>query len=372
MRKYIWEIKNWHRFAVNHKILFELLSKARHVQGNLLGKVSALDISLETEAQAEVLVEETVRTAEIEGMQLNRDAVRSSVAVKLGLPHGVGIKTERNADGLIDVLLDAIRSYKKPLTLKRLNGWNAALFPTGYSGMHKINVGKLRGNSPMRVVSGPIGREKIHYEAPPQAQMKNEIKLFLDWWNHSFGKVDGILRAAMTHLRFVTIHPYEDGNGRITRALTDMALAQDENSNVRFYSLSSRIMKRRTEYYSMLENVQNCRADATDWFVWFLNTFISAVENSQDIIANVFRKVEFWKDHSRTILNEKQKKVLEKLLEFGPGGFEGGLTTRKYAGITKTSRATAFREMNDLKEKGMICYVGGKGRSVRYEINWKG
>lgn len=371
MRKYIWETKNWHKLEYEPKALFELLSKARLAQGNLLGKVSSLDIHLETEAQAEVLVEEAVRTSEIEGMKLNRDSVRSSVALKLGLPHGVGIRTDRNANGLIDVLLDAIRFHKKPLTLKRLNGWQAALFSTGYSGMHKIRVGELRGNAPMRVVSGPMGREKIHFEAPPQSQMKNELKLFLDWWNHSFGKTDGILRAAAAHLRFVTIHPYEDGNGRIARALTDMALAQDENSNVRFYSLSSQIMKRRTEYYSILERVQDCRADATDWFAWFLNTFIRAVEDSQNIIANVFRKVKFWKDHSHTILNERQRKVIEKLLEFGLEGFEGGLTTRKYVSMAKTSRATAFREMNDLNEKGMIRYVGGKGRSVRYEINWK-
>lgn len=371
MKKYIWESKNWHKLEYDHKIIMELLSKARLVQGNLLGKVSSLDIRLETEAQAEVLVEETVRTAEIEGMKLNRDSVRSSVAVKLGLPHGVGIKTERNADGLIDVLLDAIRFHDKSLTLKRLSGWQAALFPTGYSGLHKIRTGELRGNAPMRVVSGHIGREKIHFEAPPQMQMKNEIKLFIDWWNNSFGKTDGILRAAAAHLRFVTIHPYEDGNGRLARALTDMALAQDEKCNVRFYSLSSQIMKERNEYYTILEKVQNCRQDVTKWFVWFLDTFTKAVEDSQNIIASVFRKVEFWKEHTHTILNERQRKVIEKLFESGLEGFKGGLTTRKYVNIAKTSRATAFREMDDLKKKGIIRYIGGKGRSVSYDIDWK-
>ncbi|MDO8734751.1 MAG: Fic family protein [Elusimicrobiota bacterium] len=371
MKKYIWESKNWHKFEYDHKIIMELLSKARLAQGNLLGKVSSLDIRLETEAQAEILVEEAVRTAEIEGMKLNREAVRSSVAVKLGLPHVVGMKTERNADGLIDVLLDAIRFHNKPLTLKRLNGWQAALFPTGYSGLHKIRAGELRGNAPMRVVSGPLGREKIHFEAPPQPQMKNEVNLFLNWWNNSFRKTDGILRAAAAHLRFVTIHPYEDGNGRLARALTDMALAQDEKSNIRFYSLSSQIMKRRNDYYSILEKIQNCRTDITNWFVWFLDTFTKAVEDSQNIVANVFRKAEFWKRHIRTILNERQRKVIEKLFESYPEGFKYGLTTRKYVSIAKTSRATAFREMDDLKEKGIIRYVGGKGRSVRYEINWK-
>ncbi|HAM38511.1 MAG TPA: DUF4172 domain-containing protein [Elusimicrobia bacterium] len=370
MKKYIWESKNWHKFEFDYKTIMELLSKARLIQGNLLGKVSALDIHLETEAQAAVLVEEAVRTAEIEGMKLNRNAVRSSVAIKLGLPHGFGVKIERNVDGLVDVLLDAIRSHNKPLTLKRLNGWHAALFQTGYSGLHKIHVAELRDNSPMRVVSGPIGKEKIHFEAPSHTQMKNEIKLFLDWWNCSLGKTDGILRAASAHLRFLTIHPYEDGNGRIARVLTDMALAQDEKSNIRFYSISSQIMKKRNEYYSILEKVQNCRIDVTNWFVWFLETFTKAVDDSQNIIANVFRKAEFWKEHQHTTLNERQRKVIEKLLESDSEGFKGGLTTRKYVGITKTSRATAFREIDDLKEKGIIRYVGGKGRSVSYEINW--
>jgi len=184
--------------------------------------------------------------------------------------------------------------------------------------------------------------------------------------------MDGILRAAMAHLRFVTIHPYEDGNGRIARALTDMALAQDEKSNVRFYSISSRIMKRRDDYYRVLEDVQNCRVAVTGWFVWFLGTFVNAVEDSQNIVAHVFQRAEFWKAHAQTPLNERQRKVVQKLLESGPRGFEGGLTTRKYAGMTKASRATAFREIDDLREKDIIRYVGGKGRSVRYDLNWKG
>lgn len=371
MRKYLWENKNWHTLPYDHKTLIEPLAKARLAQGSLLGKISALDIHLETEAQAEILIEEAVHTAEIEGMALNRDAVRSSVALRLGLPHGVGIKKDRNADGLIDVLLDAIRRHDKPLTVKRLNGWQAALFPTGYSGLNKIRVGSLRGDDPMRVVSGPIGKERVHFEAPPQKIMKNELNLFLNWWNKSLKKMDGILRAAAAHLRFITIHPYEDGNGRIARALTDMALAQDENSTVKFYSLSYQIMKRRNDYYRILEDVQNCRTDVTNWFVWFLNTFVRAIEDSRHIIAHVFEKSEFWKEHAQKQINERQRKVILKLLEAGIQGFEGGLTTRKYSAITKTSRATAFREIDDLLEKHIIRYVGGKGRSVRYELNWK-
>jgi Fic family protein len=302
---------------------------------------------------------------------LNRDAVRSSVAVRLGLPDGVGVKKDSKADGLVTVLLDAIRQHDKSLSLQRLNGWQAALFPTGYSGLAKIRVGRLRGDEPMRVVSGPLGREKIHYEAPPRQMMEKELQLFLDWWNAPKTEMDGILRAAAAHLRFVTIHPYEDGNGRLARALTDMALAQDERSKVRFYSISSVIMKRKSEYYQVLEDVQNCRTEVTEWFAWFLKTFIEAINGSQNIIANVFKRAEFQKKHGQTSLNERQKKVVQKLLESGPHGFEGELTTKKYVGMTKTSRATAFREIDDLLKKGFLRYSGGKGRSVRYELDWE-
>ncbi len=371
MKKYIWGKKDWHDFKYDHRALIELLAKARLVQGRLLGKITSLGIKLETEAQAEILIEEAVRTAEIEGLNLNRETVRSSVAMRLGLPHGVGIKKDRETEGLIDILLDAIRLKDKPLTIRRLNSWQASLFPTGYSGLHRIRAGKLRLNNPMRVISGPIGSEKVHFEAPPRQMMENELKLFIDWWNTSPGSIDGIIRAAAAHLRFITIHPYEDGNGRIARAITDMALAQDENINMRFYSMSSHIIKKRKEYYHILENVQNCRADVTEWFAWFLNTIIGSIKGSENIISNVFMKSEFWKEHAQTPINERQLKVIHKLLQSGPRGFTGGLTTKKYTGMTKVSRATAYREINDLLKKGIMCYAGGKGRSVRYQINWK-
>ncbi len=370
MKRYIWQNKNSQNLEYVHKSVMDLLSKARLLQGNLLGKMSALELRLEVEAQAEIMVEEAVRTAEIEGKKLDRNAVRSSVASRLGLPEGVGLPKERNADGLVEVLFDAVRNNSKALTIKRLNGWQAALFPTGYSGLHKIRTGSLRGNAPMQVVSGPMGREKVHFEAPPEEKMKKEMNLFIEWWNSSYGKMDGILRAAEAHFRFVTIHPYEDGNGRIARALTDMALAQDEKLNLRFYSLSSQIMKQRNAYYTVLEKVQNCNLDTTEWFKWFLETFIKSIEDSQNIVSHVLKKAEFWKKHAQAQINERQKKVIQKMIEAGPEGFEGGLTTRKYAGMTKTSRATAFREMNDLLEKDVIRYIGGKGRSVRYDLNW--
>ena len=367
--KYIWERENWFDFKYDNAALLKPLSGLRVLQGKLLGRIASLDIKLETEAQGAILVEETVRTAEIEGQKLNREAVRSSVAVKLGLPHGIGTH-DRNIDGLVDVLLDAVRFHDKPLTMERLNGWHAALFPAGYSGLRKIRAGKPRGDEPMQIVSGPIGKEKVHFEALPKDRLDEEMRLFLKWWNSSQGSTDGILRAAIAHLRFLTIHPYEDGNGRLARALTDMALAQDEKLKVRFYSVSSEIMHSRDEYYKILENVQRCRLDVTEWFLWFIKCVTASIEDSRDIIAGVFIKVNFWNQHAQDELNERQKRVINRMLEAGPGNFTGGLTTRKYVSIAKTSRATAFREISGLLDKNILCQLSGKGRSVRYDLVW--
>lgn len=367
--KYIWEHKNWFDFKYDDAVLLKPLSQLRVLQGKLLGRIASLDIKLETEAQGAILVEETVRTAEIEGQKLNRDAVRSSVAVRLGLPCGVGAY-DRNVDGLVDVLLDAVRFHDKPLTLGRLNGWHAALFPSGYSGLRKIKTGKPRGHEPMQIVSGPIGKEKVHFEALPKDRLNEEMHLFLQWWNSSSGLMDGILRAAAAHLRFVTIHPYEDGNGRLARALTDMALAQDEKLEVRFYSVSSEIMRSRDEYYKILEDVQRCRVDTTEWFLWFIKCVTTAIEHSREIIANVFLRVDFWNQHAQTELNERQKKVINHILEAGPGNFTGGLTTRKYVSIANVSRATAFREIADMLDKKVLRQLLGKGRSVHYDLIW--
>jgi len=367
--EYIWERKNWFDFKYDEATLLKSLSRLRVLQGKLLGRAASLDLKLETEAQADVLVEETIRTAQIEGQKLNRDAVRSSVAVKLGLPKGVG-PHDRNIDGLVDVLLDAVRFHDKPLTLERLNGWHAALFASGYSGLRKIKAGKLRGDEPMQVVSGPLGKEKVHFEAVPRERLDEELRLFLKWWRSSTVSVDGILRAAGTHLRFVTIHPYEDGNGRLGRALTDMALAQDEKIMVRYYSISSEIMHSRNEYYKILEGVQKCRVDVTEWYLWFIKCVASSIERSWDIIANVFTRADFWKQQAQTEFNERQKKVLNRILEAGPGNFTGGLTTRKYVSIAGTSRATAFREISDMLNKKVLRQLPGKGRNVHYDLIW--
>jgi len=367
--KYIWEQKGWYNFKYDNKKLLKPLSNLRVLQGKLLGRVGSLDIKLEVEAQRDVLVEEAIRTSEIEGQKLNRDAVRSSVASRLGLPKGLGVH-DRNIDGLVDVLLDAVRFHDKQVTLDRLNGWHAALFSSGYSGLKRIKAGQLRGDESMQIVSGPIGKEKIHFEAPPRNRLNEEMNLFLKWWNSSVGKIDGMLRAATAHLRFVTIHPYEDGNGRLARALTDMALAQDENLNVRFYSISSEIMNDREEYYRVLENVQKCRKDVTEWYLWFIQCVAVSIEHSHNIIANVFARVDFWNQHAQTELNERQKKVINRILEAGSGNFIGGLTTRKYVAITKASRATAFREISGLLDKKVLRRLSGKGRNVHYDLVW--
>jgi len=367
--KYIWERKNWFAFKYDGAALLKPLSGLRVMQGKLLGRVAVLDIGLETEAQVSVLVEEALRTAEIEGQQLSRESVRSSVAVKLGLPGGIGAP-DRNVNGLVDVLLDAVRFYDKPLTQTRLNGWQASLFPTSSSGLRKIRVGKLRGNEPMQIVSGPMSKEKVHFEALPRERLDEEMRLFLKWWPSSAVRMDGILRAAEAHLRFLTIHPYEDGNGRLARALTDMALTQDEKMKVRFYSVSSEIVRRREAYYQILEDVQKCRVDVTAWYLWFIQCISSSIEQSQGMIAGVLMRYDFWNRHAQTLINERQKKVINRILEAGPGKFTGGLTTRKYVSIAGVSRATAFREIADLLAKNVLCRLSGSGRNVHYDLIW--
>ncbi|MBI5024729.1 MAG: Fic family protein [Candidatus Omnitrophica bacterium] len=366
--KYIWQNKDWTDFSWQSDALLPLLGKARQTQGKILTRVRSLGLALTHEAQAEVLTEEAVKTSAIEGEVLNRDSVRSSVARHLGLPQAGLPRAERHIDGLIEILLDAAKNHAKPLAGKRLKGWQAALFPTGYSGLHKIRAGKWR-DTDVQVVSGPVGRERVHFQAPPGERVDQEIKSFLLWWEKSPGNTEGFLRAAIAHFWFVTIHPFEDGNGRIARALTDMALAQDEKLPVRFYSLSSQIMEERNAYYAVLEKCSKGGRDITAWLEWFLGCLIRAMERSETIIAKVLAKVEFWQRHSQTTMNERQRKVVNRLLAAGVGQFQGGLTTRKYVSLTKTSRATAFREIADLVEKKVLVQNSkSNGRSVSYDL----
>jgi len=367
MNKYIWQHDAWPALKWDTGALLTPLGECRLLQGKLLSKVAGLGFNLEHQARAEILVEEAIKTSAIEGEQLDVQSVRSSVARKLGLP-SAGLPFDRRVDDLVSVLIDATQNYDQPLSSDRLWGWQAALFPTGYSGMHKIKVGGWRDSAePMRVLSGAIGREKVHFEAPSSDRLNGEMQQFLSWWEESRGKVEGIIRAAIAHLWFVTVHPFDDGNGRIARVLTDMALAQDDRQRVRYFTLSAEIMREREDYYSILEKTQKGSCDVTGWLVWFLGCFARAIQHSDDLLDGVFAKAEFWRTHAQDKLTDRQMKVINRLLDAGPDGFEGGLTTQKFATMTHCSRVTAYRELNQLSELG-ILKRNGQGRAVKYEL----
>jgi Fic family protein len=347
--------------------LLRPLGKARQAQGELLAKADYFELG----RQAEVLTEEAFTTAAIEGELLNRDSIRSSVARRLGLPTAGLPAAERRVDGLVEMLIDATRNHAEPLTASRLKGWHAALFPTGYSGMNKIVVGDWRrGGEPMEVVSGPMGKEKVHYAAPPASAVDGEMERYLDWFHADRNNEDGLIRSAVAHFWVVTIHPFQDGNGRIARAVADMALAQDENSDRRLYSMSAQIKAERDAYYRILERTQRGSGDVTEWIVWFLTCLTRAILRSDAEIRKVQHKARMWQHIAHLGLNERQRKVVNRLLEAGPGGFEGGLTNRKYRGITKTTRETAKRDMSDMATKGILGKRPGGGRSSSYDLIW--
>lgn len=365
---WFWQQPDWPHLCWDEARLASLLARARLAQGKVLGAARLLDAHLTLEAVAAILVEDGLTTSAIEGERLDLDAVRSSVARRFGLPSAGLPPSPRAVDGLIDVLLDATRDHAMPLTRQRLSGWQAALFPTGYSGLHAIRVGELRGDEPMRVVSGAVGKEKVHFVAPPRAGLEAEVDRFLAWFNAPQPALDGLVRAGLAHLWFVTLHPFEDGNGRLARAITDMALCQDEHQPMRLFSLSAQILREREGYYAILERTQRGDLDATDWLAWFLVQVEAAAAAAEQTVANTLAKARFWLRHQATALNERQRKVLNRLLDAGPDGFEGGINTRKYMSLTKTSRATAYRELADLVEKGCLRPTGKGGRSSGYEI----
>ena len=329
-----------------------------------------LDPKLTLEAVAAVLVEDGVTTSAIEGERLDPAAVRSSVARRLGLPSPGLPAASRAVHGLVEVLLDATQYHARRLTFERLLGWQAALFPTGYSGLRKIRTGTLRGRAPMRVVSGPIGRERVHFEAPPRARLEGEVERFLAWFGSPPHDLDGLVRAALAHLWFVTLHPFEDGNGRLARAITDMAIAQDEGQPMRAFSLSAQLLREREAYYGVLERTQRGGLDVTDWLDWFLTQVEAAAEAAETTVADTLAKARFWLRHQATDLNERQRKVLNRLLDAGREGFLGDLNTRKYMGLTRTSRVTAYRELADLVGKGCLEPTGKGGRSSGYRLVW--
>lgn len=371
--KYIWQHKSWPILKWDSAELLTPLGNVRFSQGDLIARIRALGFEIRETARADVLVEEALKTSAIEGENLNPDAVRSSVGRRLGLPEA-GLKAVRDqrAEGLVDILLDATVHYSQKMTLERIRGWHAALFPTGYSGMVKISAGQWRDDArgPMQVVSGPIGQETVHFEAPPAEKLDKEMEAFISWINTE-DQLDGILKAGLAHIWFVTIHPFDDGNGRIARTLTEMLLARDEDGPERFYSLSSQIMAERREYYEVLKAAQAGAGDITGWLKWFLECMNRAILNSGAVLKKVMNKARFWHEFARTRLNERQIKVINRLLDEGAGGFEGVLKNKKYMGIAHTSRATAQRELADLVNKGLLIKMPGGGRSAGYDLDWQ-
>jgi len=371
--KYIWQIKSWPNLKWDSAKLLKPLGNIRFSQGSLISQIKELGFEIQQTVRADVLVEEALKTSAIEGEKLDPDAVRSSVGRRLGLPDaGLKVIRDQKAEGLVEILLDATINYSKKMTLERIWGWHAALFPTGYSGMVKISVGQWRDyvKGPMQVVSGPIGQEKVHFEAPPAKKLDKEMQAFISWINTE-DQLDGIIRAGLAHIWFVTIHPFDDGNGRIARTLTDMLLARDENNPKRFYSLSSQIMAERSEYYEILKSTQAGTGDITEWLKWFLECMNRAILNSNTLLKKVMTKARFWHEFAQIRLHERQTKVINRLLDEGAEGFEGGLKNKKYMGIAHTSRATAQRELADLVNKGILIKMPGGGRSASYDLDWE-
>ncbi len=362
---YIYQRSSWPEFTWNREKILKLLSEVKFSQGLLLGKMEGLDFDLKEEAVLNVLTQDVLKSSEIEGEALNKEQVRSSIARRLGLDAGGGINVERNVEGIVEMMLDATRHYDEPLTKDRLLGWHASLFPTGYSGMHKIEAAKFRDdkNGHMQVVSCPIGKEKVHYQAPDASVLDIEVSRFLDWINNP-KEICGVLAAGIAHLWFVTIHPFDDGNGRIARAITDMLLAKAENTDQRFYSVSAQIRKDRKAYYDILEKTQKGDMDITNWLVCYLECLHKAIENTEEALSIVFNKANFWHKYSIVTFNDRQKKVLNRFLD----GFEGNLTSSKWAKISKSSQDSANRDIADLIEKNILTKIGS-GRSTQYVIN---
>jgi Fic family protein len=365
MPTYIHQLPGWPNFSWDDKGLAVLLAKVRNRQGRLVGRMEALGFTLRSEAVLQTLTQDVVKSSEIEGESLDTDQVRSSIACRLGMDIGALTPADRNVEGVVEMMLDATQKYDAPLTTERLFGWHAALFPTGRSGMHKIAVGAWRDGTsgPMQVVSGPIGKQRVHYEAPAAPRLDAEMKAFVEWFENKTD-IDPVLKAGIAHLWFVTIHPFDDGNGRIARAIADMALARSDHSAQRFYSMSAQIRRERNAYYDMLEATQKGELDITAWLEWFLQCLDRAFDGAEETLANVLRKAEFWKRHAGAAFNGRQRDIINRLMD----GFEGKLTSSKYALIEKTSADTALRDINDLVERGILKRDEGGGRSTSYSL----
>ncbi len=363
--KYIHEMKDWPKFTWNQDRLVLSLEQVRLKQGKLIGKMNHLGFKTQEEAVLQTLTEDILKTSEIEGEILDRKQVRSSIARKLGMDIGGLVNSERNVEGAVEMMLDATQKYREPLTAERLFNWHAALFPTGHSGMTKILVGNWRddSNGPMQVISGSISNPKVHFQAPGANKIEKEMKKILDWANGRKTE-DSLIRAGIAHLWFITIHPFEDGNGRIARAVADMFLAKSEDSNRRFYSMSAQINTDRKAYYKILESTQKGNLDITDWLYWFLCCLNRAIENSDSILSNILKKATFWETHQGFSFNDRQRKMINRLLD----GFEGNLTSSKWSKITKCSQDTASRDIAELLKNKILKKNPGGGRSTSYSL----
>jgi Fic family protein len=362
-RTYLWQRPDWPQWRFDAAALAAPLAEVHRAQGHLAGRMADLGLAQRDQATLQVLTQEVITTSAIEGERLDLDAVRSSVARKLGLDIGALAPSDRHVDGVVDVVLDATRNFDQPLTPERLFGWHAALFPTGYSGRTRITVAAWRtdASGPMQVVSGPVGREKVHFEAPPAATLPAQTQAFFDWFEAAPAG-DAIIKAGLAHLWLVTLHPFDDGNGRLSRAVGDMALARAEGTHQRFYSFSAQIQRERKDYYDQLEATQKGPLDVTPWLHWFLGCLLRAVQGADATLAGVLDKAKFWQRWAGTPMNARQTLVLNRVLD----GMEGKLTNAKWAAIANCSSDTALRDINDLLERGVLRRLEGGGRSIGY------
>jgi len=363
--RYIWQASDWPNWRFDLAALAGPLAKVSHAQGLLMGRLADVSRPLRDQASLSALTADVVKTSEIEGEQLNVDSVRSSIARRLGVDIGALSPVDRHVEGVVEMVLDATANFLAPVSRERLFGWHAALFPTGYSGLSRIKVGGWRDDAsgPMQVVSGPVGRQRVHFEAPPADRIASEVSRFLDWLN-SRPDEPAILMAGLGHLWFVTLHPFDDGNGRIARAVGDLLLARADGSPQRFYSLSAQIQRERKAYYDILEQTQKGSMDVTGWLAWFLDTLQGAIDQAQQTVDAVLCKARFWQQWAATSLNERQVKLLNRLLD----GFDGKLTSSKWAAIAKCSPDTALRDINELLTRGVLRKSEAGGRSTGYEL----
>ena len=362
---YIHERDAWTHFRWDEKSTSGALAALRHRQGRFVGRMEALGFHLRGEAVLQTLTEDVIKSSEIEGEALDRADVRSSIARRLGLESGAISRADYDVEGVVEMTLDATQSYHTPLTIDRLLGWQAALFPSGRSGLRKIRVGAWRDDAqgPMQVVSGPLGRERVHFQAPPAPRVQAEVVAFLSWFDGD-AQIDPVLKACIAHVWFVTIHPFEDGNGRIARAIADMALARSEGTNQRCYSMSAQIRAERGAYYRALEEAQGGDLDVTPWVTWFLGCLDRGLDRAEVTLSVVMRKARLWDLHDPSSFNERQRSLMNRLID----GFDGKLTSSKWAKITKCSQETALRDIDDLVRRGVLTKDLGGGRSTSYSL----